>query len=263
VVLRRLFTRRWLGALAVAALFAVGSFYLGQWQWGRHEAKVARNERLDRNYTAAPVPLGTVLSSAPLPRAQDWTRVEAVGTYRPDDQVYVRNRPNGGVYGYEVLVPLDLADGSGTVLVDRGWVENSDRGADVLPSVPAAPAGEVTVTGWVRPGEQSLGRDLPDGQVPSINLADASAAVGSPVLGGYLLLESERTAEGATPARPAALEPPDRSLGPHQAYAFQWWLVAMPAGFVLVWLGIRRELRDEGAIRPRPKKHRIWDDEVE
>jgi cytochrome oxidase assembly protein ShyY1 len=263
VVLRRLFTRRWLSALAVAVLFAVGSFFLGQWQWGRYEVKAARNDRLDRAYVAEPVPLGSVLGAAPLPRSRDWTRVEASGTYRPDDQLYVRNRPNGGVYGYEVLVPLDLADGTGTVLVDRGWVENSERGADVLPSVPGAPAGEVTVTGWVRPGEESLGRRLPAGQVPSIHLTEASRAVGSPLLGGYLLLESERTAGGGTPPRPAALEPPDRSLGPHQAYAFQWWLVAMPAGFVLVWLGIRRELRDEGAIRPKAKRHRIWDDEDE
>ncbi|HYN28395.1 MAG TPA: SURF1 family protein [Dermatophilaceae bacterium] len=262
-MLRRLFTRRWLGALAVTVVFAVVSFYLGQWQWGRYEAKAARNDRLDAHYAADPVPLGTVLTSSPLPRSRDWTSVEAVGTYRPQDQLYVRNRPNAGVYGYEVLVPLDLTGGTGTVLVNRGWVVNSGRGADVLPPVPAAPPGEVTVTGWVRPGEASLGRDLPDGQLPSMNLAEASAAIGTPVLGGYVLLESERTADGGTAARPTALEPPDRSLGPHQAYAFQWWLAAMPAGFVLIWLGIRRELREEGAIRPKAKKHRIWDDEDE
>ena len=35
-------SRRWLTALAVAALFAVACFFLGQWQWGRHEDKAAK-----------------------------------------------------------------------------------------------------------------------------------------------------------------------------------------------------------------------------
>jgi cytochrome oxidase assembly protein ShyY1 len=265
-VLRRLLTPRWLGALVLAVLAAVACYHLGQWQYGRHVYKVERNARLDANYTAAPRPLSEVMTGAPLPVDRQWTRVTATGRYAASTHLYVRNRPNGGVYGFEVVAPFRLDDGS-TVLVDRGWVANSGAGADVLPPVPAPPTGEVTLTGWTLPGEQDRGRDLPAGQLASMSVPDASKAVGSPLLGGYVLLESERDESGATPPRPAALERPDRSLGPHQAYAYQWWLT-MPLGFVLMWFGIRRELRAEAEARgtaparpPRPKRVRIWDEE--
>jgi len=260
-VLRRLFTPRWLGALAVALLYAVLAYQLGHWQYGRHEAKVERNALLDAHYRAAPVPVGDVLrQGAPFDRDRDWTRVTATGRYA-GEQLLVRNRPNGGVYGYEVLAPLSLESGA-TVVVDRGWVANSEKGADVRPDVPPAPGGTVTVTGRVRPGEASLHKTLPAGQVASINVRDVGREWGLELLDGYVVLEGERAADGATPARPAALEPPDRSLGPHQAYAFQWWL-SMPVGLLLIWLGIRRELRDENpeAVAARPKKVRIWDEE--
>lgn len=242
-MLRRLFTPRWLGALLLACLWAVAAYNLGHWQYGRHLQKVERNERLDAHYAADPVPVEQVMSAGALPPERNWTHVTMTGRYRVDDQLYVRNRPNHTVYGYEVVVPFDLA-GGGSVLVDRGWVENAKEGADVLPPVPPAPDGEVTVVGWARPGERELDRSLPAGQLASINSEEASKVVGTPLLGGYVILDSERTAAGATPPRPMPLERPDRSLGVNQAYAFQWWM-SMPIGLALMWFGIRRELRRE------------------
>ena len=259
-VLRRLLTPRWLGALALAALYAFGAHQLGHWQYGRHEFKVERNALLDAHYRADPVPATTVLDDDPVDRAKDdWTRVSAEGRY-DGAQVLVRNRPNNNVFGYEVLAPLVLADGR-TVVVDRGWVPNSERGASVRPVVPEAPAGEVSVVGWVRPLETTQRKTLPEGQVASISRPDVERAWGRDVLDGYLVLDTERAADGSTPARPQPLERPDRSLGPHQAYAFQWWL-SMPVGLLLIWLGIRRELREEDPGRSaKPKKVRIWDEE--
>ena len=130
--------------------------------------------------------------------------------------------------------------------------------------MPAAPTGTVTVTGWAKPDEVSRGRDLPAGQVASINVADIEHATGLDVLGGYVILHAERTASGATPPRPTPLLPPDDSLGPHMAYAFQWW-GAMPVPFILMWFGMRREQRDGQPVgaSAKPKKVRIWDEEDE
>ncbi|MDU0315884.1 SURF1 family protein [Phycicoccus sp. M110.8] len=235
---RTLTSRRWLGALAVAAVFAVAAFFLGRWQWHRYEAKSARADRIHSHYGATPRPVGQVLGASPMPLASDWTRVTMTGTYAADSQLLVRNRPHDSVYGYEVVVPF-RADGAGTVLLDRGWVANG-RTAETPPDVPPVPTGRLTVTGWVRQGEPSLGRQMQPGQLASINLREASAAVGTPLLGGYVIVQGEKAADGRTPPRPAPLEAPDTDLGPHQAYAFQWWL-AMVAGFVLVWFGARRE----------------------
>jgi cytochrome oxidase assembly protein ShyY1 len=259
-VFRRLLTPRWLGALAIAILYAVLAYQLGHWQYGRHEFKVERNALLDAHYRADPVPVTDVLTQRPVDRASDdWTRVSATGRYA-GEQLLVRNRPNNSVFGYEVLALLELADGR-SVVVDRGWVANSDRGAAVVPDVPDTPPGEVNVVGWVRPMETTRSKSLPAGQVASISLPDVEKAWGRDVLDGYVVLDSERTADGGTPVRPAPLEAPDRSLGPHQAYAFQWWL-SMPVGLLLIWLGVRRELRDEDTDRAqKPKKVRIWDEE--
>ncbi|MGA8978740.1 MAG: SURF1 family protein [Pedococcus sp.] len=271
-MLRVLISRRWLGALAAALGLAVAGYLLGQWQWHRYEAKAARADRINSHYEAPPQPLTKVLGAAPMPLSQEWTRVTATGRYAADQTVLVRNRPHESTYGYEVLVPFTV-EGGGTVVVDRGWVQNA-KTAQLLPAVPPAPTDEVTVTGWLRRSEPSLGRTLPAGQVASINLAEVAHEVGEPLLGAYVVLEVERLPDGSAPARPTALEAPDTDLGPHQAYAFQWWM-AMVGGFVLVGFGIRREYREglearavssggalAGAAPPRrPRKTRIWDEE--
>ena len=109
------------------------------------------------------------------------------------------------------------------------------------------------MTGWVRVGEQSRGKASTPGQVASINLADISAAIGEPVLGGYVILERDSA-------------PADVGLTP-TVLAYQWWMT-MPLGFVLIYYGLRRERdADEDALpgapaRPaKPKKVRIWDEE--
>ena len=267
-VLRRATTWRWVRVWLVALLVALACIALGRWQWGRYEDKAARKDRVEQHYSATAVPVTEVLGAEPVLLDREWTRVEARGEYLPDD-LLVRNRPRDGVYGYEVLRRLELSDGS-VVVVDRGWIPNSPQGATVRPEVPAPPAGEVTVTGWVKPGEPSLDRDPIEGQLSSINLDEAAAGWDDDqLLGGYVIRQAEAPAATQTPAD---LDAPDVGIGPHMAYAIQWWLVA-PAVFGFVWIAVRREERDAltapaavgeaGADppTPRPKKVRIWDEE--
>ena len=260
-------TPRWLGALALAAVFAVAAYFLGQWQWHRYEDRKERADRINAHYDARPVPLAGQVGASPMPVTEEWTRVTAQGRYAAGEPLLVRNRPLQGTYGYEVLSPFTLADGR-TLLVDRGWVPNAEN-AETRPTVPPVPAGTVTVTGWLRQSERSLGRDLPTGQLASINLSQAERQVGTDLLGAYLVLEREHLAGGgAAPPRPYRLERPDTGLGPHQAYAFQWW-GAMAVGFVLVFFGVRREYREslegrDATERPaadKPRKVRVWDEE--
>ena len=214
--------------------------------------KAERNARLDANYRAEPVPLASVMTSSPLPLARQWTRVTARGEYTTRHPIYVRNRPNLGSTGFELVSPFRLDTGQ-VVLVDRGWVEASSSGADVLPAAPAPPTETVTLVGWALPGEASKGRKLPAGQLASINLPEAARATGEDLLGGYVRLQEERSASGDVAPAPTPLDPPDRSLGPHQAYAYQWWLT-MPLGVVLIWFGIRRDLRMEAEDGPTGRR---------
>jgi cytochrome oxidase assembly protein ShyY1 len=260
-------SRRWLTALAVAAIFAVACVFLGRWQWHRHEDKAASAHRINSHYFASPVPLSRAMPGpdATLPRAEEWTLVTATGRYSAQSLMLVRNRPNNALPGYEVVVPLELADGA-SLLVDRGWIPNGQSATEPS-AVPPTPAGDLTVTGWLRVGEPSLGRPLRTGQLASINLAEARAQTGTPLYGAYLILRAEAGSPGEAGlpreqiVRPQELERPDTDEGPHLAYALQWWLAA-PVGFALVLVGARRE-HLEGSELPRVKKTRIWDEEDE
>jgi cytochrome oxidase assembly protein ShyY1 len=272
LVLRLAVSRRWLTALAVATLFAVACVLLGQWQWHRHEGKVARADRINSHYLASPVPLSRVLrgADANLPRTDEWTLVTATGRYAGQSLMLVRNRPNHGVFGYEVVLPLTLADGT-SLLVDRGWIPNGQSAADPSP-VPDTPAGDITVTGWLRMGEPSFDRQLPTGQLASINVAEARAQTGARLHGAYLIARDEAGTPGQRIVRPLPLAAPDTDEGPHLAYALQWWL-ASPVGFVLIFFGVRRELLDSRTAVPAPGRRSaptrlpkvrrtwIWDEE--
>ncbi len=266
-MLRTIFSPRWLLAILVAAAFAVACVFLGRWQWGKYVDKQLRADTIATNYGAAPVPIAGIVGRLPLTERGEWVRVTAQGTYDDSQQLLVRNRVQDGSPGLEVLVPLTLAppgsaagsataagtdssSGSGQrVLVDRGWVQNADTAAQ-LPSVPPAPGGTVTVQGWLRRPEPSLGRDLPRGQLASMSVSDAEGQLGGPLLPVYLVLESERTASGVTPARPAPLALPDTDLGPNQAYAFQWWLFS---AFGFVFYGYRLKVtREEQRLTAGP-----------
>ena len=267
-MLKAIFTKRILGALAFAIVFGLACFFLGEWQLSRYEAKDARASAVEANYGAAAVPLAQVLPSASvtLPENKIWSKVTVTGRYAGERSYIVRGRTLGGSVGIEVLVPL-VTD-SGTLMVDRGWVRLNDAAA-AIPDYPGAPSGDITVTGWLKPGEDDRGRDLPRGQLASVDLQTVQAELGGTVYPAYHVLESERTPSGSTPPRPTPLEQPSVDRGPHFAYALQWWLTALLGlAFVIYLYRSRpgalqeRAAREEGQPEPaRPKKVRIWDEE--
>ncbi|GAA1907540.1 SURF1 family protein [Lapillicoccus jejuensis] len=282
-MVRTLVSPRWLLGLLVAVLFAVACVFLGRWQWGKYEDKQTRATTVHTHYAATPVPLAAVAGRLPPTATTEWTRVTATGSYDVAPVLYVRNRALSDNPGFELLSAFTTSvDGRPLrLLVDRGWVASGDTAAD-LPTAPPPPTGTVTVQGWLRRTEPSLGKDLPRDQLASIALPDAQRSLGGADLAPtYLQLESERTPAGATPPRPTPLEAPDTDLGPNQAYAFQWWLFSV-FGFVFygyrirLWRQERDALAAEGApvkvatgerelvpaAAPRkPRKVRIWDEE--
>ncbi|EWT01802.1 hypothetical protein N865_08050 [Intrasporangium oryzae NRRL B-24470] len=267
-MLRLWLTRRWIIGTLVAIVFAVACFFLGRWQWGRHEEKLTKVTAIAENYGAPPVPLANALSAGPLTPEREWTHVTVTGTYAAGADLLVRNRTLDQTVGFEVLTPF-TTDGT-TLLLDRGWVPNA-ADAETTPPVDAPATGEVTVTGWLRTGEPSLGRDLPPPQLASISVADARVqrpAVGPADVYVVVGAQSPAPARGEHPL--ALLPRPEEGLGPHQAYAYQWWLT-MPAGLVFVVWAMRRELAAgaetggpegrEAMPARKPKKVRIWDEE--
>jgi len=263
-VLRLLMTRRWLAWLAVAAVWGVACFFLGRWQWHRYESKHTLQHQMNDNYNATPASIQSLLTSpsSQVTSDDEWRQVRLVGTYDAKHRVLVRNRPNNGNYGYEVVVPFHLKSG-GNILVDRGWIPNGEN-ASAPDSVPPTPTRRITVTGWLRPPEKDLGRQPVPGQVASINVPDITEITGVKTYDAYVLMRHEKTTAGTTPKRPQPLPKPDPGnyAGINLSYAIQWWL-GMVAGLAYVLLRCRREHLDEvrGPREPKPKKVRIWDEE--
>jgi cytochrome oxidase assembly protein ShyY1 len=176
--------------------------------------------------------------------------VRLEGVYDTAHEILARGRTIEGAVGFEVLTPLVLADGT-AVIVDRGWVPPAPGGSLAVPDVPAAPTGQVTVTGRVRRPES--GADAP--RVPSagatrlevrrIAPARIAPVVPYPLYGAYVTLDSQ-----SPPADPAltAIPTDHENALQNAGYVVQWWAFAALTIFGYVYLA-RREARDRAGGR--------------
>jgi len=250
-VYRFLFSPAWLGRLAVALVLAAVMVLLGLWQLDRYEQRSAINERIDRAATTEPAPLaalvpppaaGDAVGPAP-PTSHQWALATATGRYDREHEILVRNRTLDGQVGVEVVTPLVLPDGT-AVLVSRGWLAADPAVVPPRSAVPAAPTGEVTVTGWVRPGDRSAPVEVADGGLHTrrIGVEALAAHLPYPLYHGYLQLTSQDP-----PADPALRTVPPRreNTWMNAGYAAQWWIFATLVLIGFGWLA-RRHARGEG-----------------
>jgi cytochrome oxidase assembly protein ShyY1 len=232
-------TRRWLGftALVIGAIVAFG--LLSHWQWLRADDRRAERVALQSALSSAPAALESIdLSTGTLPE-DVWRAVTARGTYLADAQAVVRKRPLDARNGFWLMTPLQT-DAGPVAWVNRGWLP---AGVDALstPELPAPPAGEVVVTGYLRafdaadPGDNE---GLPDGQgaAPAqVLLPQTGAAVPA-----YIQLsESDPEQDGLI-----ALPLPEVDEARNVSYAIQWLLFAIVA--IGGWFFfLRREAKDD------------------
>ena len=230
--LRFLLSRRWaLFALTVAVL-AVLAWWLGEWQFHRLDDRKARNAIIERNLDNPAAPVDEVLAEgAPVDREDQWQRVTATGHYDTANTVIVRYQTRDGAAGVDVVVPLVTPSGV-ALLVDRGWMQSENRGAEVA-DVPAPPTREVTVTGWVRLDGTGDSTAITDHSVRSISSSAIGPALALRVYGGFVDLESE-TPPPTTPLTRTEL--PELDNGPHFFYGLQWWFFALLAIFGFFYL---------------------------
>ncbi|WP_369751564.1 MULTISPECIES: SURF1 family protein [unclassified Pandoraea] len=145
--------------LGVITLVLVSVFVsLGTWQLHRRAWKLDLIERVNSRVHAPPTPAPLRGQWASVNAAADeYRHVSLSGTYQFDKDTLVQAVTDLGG-GFWVLTPLRTADG-GEVLINRGFVPPGWK-----ESVPAVPAGEVTVTGLLRmpePGGGFLRKNAP------------------------------------------------------------------------------------------------------
>jgi cytochrome oxidase assembly protein ShyY1 len=230
--------------LTVIALAWV-AWRLGEWQFHRLEDRKERNAIIERNELHDPVAVTDVMApDSPLSADDEWKRITATGTYAVEDTVVVRYRTREGAAGVDVVVPLELADGS-SVLVDRGWFATENRGA-TPDEVPAPPAGEVTIEGWVRLDATGDSTAVTDQSTRSINSERIGEALDREVVTGFVDLRSE------SPSPEVELLPvelPELDNGPHFFYGLQWWFFGVLALFGFGYLVYDEARGGRGMVR--------------
>lgn len=248
--MRKLLTLRWLTAAAMIVVLAIVCFELGEWQLSRLDERRDLNEITRSNLAATPAPVLEIVGAQKLVgEAHDWRTATATGVYDESRQLVIRYRNVSNRRGFEIVTPLRLADGS-VLLVDRGFLARGNNSSEV-PPIPAAPAGQVTVTGRLRRSERggdTKGVVPVDGSARLINAPAIAKATGQQLIDGYLLADSQQPA--ADPAF-RQLPAPEIDSGPHFFYALQWFLFALLALGGLVYF-TRRDVRGDGKSEPGP-----------
>jgi surfeit locus 1 family protein len=127
---------------------------LGTWQVQRLHWKEGLIADRTARTTAAPIALpapGAPLSPVALTDL-DFRHGTATGVFQHEREMYIAARTMEGSVGYQIVTPLQQADGS-VVLVNRGWVPETRK--NPAKRAEGQLAGTVTVDGAIRaPGVQ-------------------------------------------------------------------------------------------------------------
>lgn len=226
---------RWIAMMIGLPIAMALSLVAANWQYDRHEARSAQEQRLAAAEQAAPTPLAAVLGPGQqLPPEGQYTTVTVSGVY-DNGSVLIRNRTLEGVPGLWVVSPLKSADGS-SILVLRGWLEATRSNAEEAVASPP-PTGQVTVTGVLQPSESKRGAGLlSNGEATSLHTQTLC-----PEPSCYVPYVQAVTSQPADSVEPVPVKGP--GLGPHLGYAGQWviFCLLLPVGFVIL---LRREVRE-------------------
>jgi cytochrome oxidase assembly protein ShyY1 len=202
---------------------------LGLWQLQRAEEKDALALAFQQRQVQRPALLSELWGKPPAALA--YAPVQLNGTFLQDEYFLLDNRISGGRFGYEVLGILRLDDGSGTVLVNRGWIAG-DSSRRELPEVPKV-AGQVTLTGhvYVAPGapyllaEQQLRAGWPK-RIQAVEMDKIQPPIMAVTPGTVFPYPVRIDADG-----PGALlvdwKVVNVSPQKHQGYALQWFAMAV------------------------------------
>lgn len=220
-------------ALAAVILFAL-TMAAGRWQLARAHYKESLRQRFDAAQAEVPFDVGTQPAAV---RDMDFHRASAHGIWLPERTIFLDNRVQGGVAGYEVVMPLRLPNTARVLLVNRGWVR-SDGHRDRLPQVPT-PAGEISLTGRVNTLSGhflELAGEAAPGRIWQNLTLERYARWSGLELQPFLLEQTSPAEDGLVRNWPAV----DFGIDRHYGYALQWFAFAAITAFLFVFLSLRK-----------------------
>jgi surfeit locus 1 family protein len=228
MIFRKMFTRQWILITILIIVAALVCVRLGIWQLDRLAETRAFNAHIYSVRAMQPLnlPASDDLTT------MEWRAVRLSGTYDFENQIAIRNQFNSGQFGYHLVTPLHLSDGS-AVLVDRGWIPADGNSTPADWSKYDQP-GQVALSGVIRLSEANppLGAAADPTLTPDqtrldfwifINVERIGKQIPYPILPVYVQLDPDpNRADPPIPYQPTL----DLSEGSHESYAYQWFSFA-------------------------------------
>ena len=227
---------KWMAAHVLVLLLLVTFLLAGTWQFGRHQKRIDRNDVVLDRADAVLLEIGDLFEPQDI---FEFRLVQLKGSWSTSDSVLIRNRSHQDMAGCHLAIPLAVSSNEG-VLVVAGWLNEPLCDIDQL----EAPTGDVSLVGRVRLTQTrgAIGaRDRADGVIRTLARTDV-ARVDQQVALSLAPVYVELITSNPSVAEAVAVDPPPTDLGPHLAYAVQWFLF-FAVGAVGYPLVLRRQAR--------------------
>jgi len=236
ILLRTAISRRWILVTVTVLLGMAVLARLGIWQLDRLEQRRASNALLRQALEAPPIDLDRQELPGDLEELKNHN-VIAQGEFDFDNQIVLKLQYRQGRPGVHLVSPLLIDGGDKAVLVDRGWIPDSESGPEKESQFDEP--GSVTISGYIGLS-QTLSREAAEGSQVSgpqrewyrVDIDAIQTQIPYQLLPIYIL---------KTPAVGGDDEPPyptereiDLSEGPHLGYAIQWFIFSLTLGIVYV-----------------------------
>lgn len=246
---------RWWGAHLLGLVCVGIAVGMGGWQYDAWQAR-RDAERVDLT-RSAPVPITEVIGpDDPFPTAGLGRPVDVRGTFLAEGTVLVTGRAGAdGAEGAWLVTPITVGEPDApAIAVVRGWVAEGTDPAEL----PAPPAGEVEVRGWLQPPEAGSGTDTDPGDdlLPELRIADLVQRVDQDLYGAYVVAQEPQAADAEAGVEGATLDQlPEASRFTglrNLLYAIEWWVFAAFAAFI--WFRYVRDATTERAPEEPPEQ---------
>jgi surfeit locus 1 family protein len=250
MIVKKMFSRRWLWVTLLVIVGVAVLARLGKWQLDRLAQRRAFNATVQAQIDAPPLELGINTLQEDL-SAMEYRKVTVVGEYDFSQQLALRNQVEGDQWGVHLITPLRIQGTDSAILVDRGWIPESDFESGDWSKFNES--GVLNVRGVIRLSQTKadigLRSDptLAPGQtgLPAwnfVNIDRIAKQISMPVLPVYIQESPDPTWTG----QPVRMQPQlDLSEGPHLGYAIQWFAFALFLAGGYPFFIIRQERKEK------------------
>ncbi len=247
-------TKKWIIAALLATIAVCVMVRLGFWQLDRLAQRRALNARVRSQINAPALVLDAAAIADPnLPQQlihMQYRQVKVRGTFDYSQQVALRNQAYNQEFGVHLLAPLKIEGSSQSILIDRGWIPQSDFDGDLLEKYDQP--GVVDIQGVIQYSrvKPSIGNQKDVIPLPgqgrleawyAVNLPGIAQQLPYPLLPVYL---QQMPMLGVSGPPYQDITQPELTDGSHLSFAIQWFFFAAVLAFGFPFY-VSREIKKE------------------